>query len=154
MKKYCFFLFLGILTSNLLAQSAFQWDAYGVGFEVTDDFEVITNNSEEFAAISSDELIEIQILPFADPDVDEDDLDEMVLDYLVEIVGDVDDFEADDLEIDSYIGSYVVAAAEDQMILAAFMLDTDSDTNIIVQLLFEEGNEDEAIEILSSFYSY
>jgi len=38
--------------------------------------------------------------------------------------------------------------------LAGLQSEKSDDTNLIVQILFEIGNEDEAAEILGSFYGY
>ncbi len=146
-------LFFCILTSAF-SQTEYQWDEYGVGFSVTDDFSVTTNNSEEFTAISSDGLIEVQIYPNQDGSVTQDDVDDLLLEYAIELLDDADALEADDIEIDDYYGSFLIGASGEDMILVAFLLDEGSDTNLIVQILFEAGNEDEAAEILGSFYAY
>ena len=136
------------------AQTEYEWEHYGVGFSVTEDFEVEVNNEKEFTAVSSDGLIDISVLPWSDGTVNEDDLDEHLIDFASEIFDEADDLVADDLEIDDFIGSFLVAQQNEALILAAFMLDIHSQTNVTVQITFEEGNEDEAIKILESFYAF
>lgn len=136
------------------AQTEYEWDAYGIGFSVTDDFMVSTNSEDAFRAVSSDGKIDIAIYPWLDETVSEDDLEDALIDYADDILDSVDDIDADALTIQDFVGYYLVAAADEEMLLMAFMLDKLSDTNAVVQITFEQGNEEEAIDILSSFYSY
>lgn len=156
MKKIKAFLFAVSLFVAVLAnaQTEYHWDEYGVGFAVTEDFMVTTNSVEEFAAVSSDGLMDITILPWADALVTEADLEGHLISFAAEMAYEVDDMAADDLVIDDFVGKFLVAQQDTELMLVAFMLDKLSNTNIIVIITFAEGNEDEAIEILGSFYAY
>jgi len=140
------------------AQQHYQWDAHGIGFTITDDFNINTNNHEEFTAASSDGLIEFQLFPWQDELVTESELEVYLLAFVGEMASDtdidIDNLDADKVELDDFTGSYVIMNSGTSMILTAFLLDTASGTNLIAQVIFEAGNEDEAINILSSLYAY
>ena len=68
-------------SSFVHAQTDYEWDEYGIGFSVTDDFDVTVNNVKEFTAVSSDRLIGITILPWEDATVDADELDAYLIDF-------------------------------------------------------------------------
>jgi len=86
--------------------------------------------------------------------VDEDDLDDYLLEVAVEIIDEADEIVANDIEIDDFVGSFLVASKDDELVLLAFMLDEHSETNYIAKISFEDGLEDEVIEILESFYAF
>ncbi|WP_299547109.1 hypothetical protein [Seonamhaeicola sp.] len=157
MKKFKLMLFAAFLFVTVFAnaQTEYVWDDYGVGFAVTEDFDIRVSNRDKFSAVSSDGLIDIEILPWLDGSINEADLEDAVIDYASDICPIADDILVDDLRIDDFTGKYLAAQLVDgEMILVACMLDTQSRTNIIVLITFEEGNEDEAVDILESFYAY
>lgn len=156
MKKMKFaFILVSVLFSSLAnAQTEYEWDLYGIGFSVTEDFEVTVNNSEEFSASSSDDLIDISIFPWADENLDKDDLDDYLIQIATDIVGDTDDMAAGELEIDDFAGSFLVASKDDEIVLVAILLDEESETNFIVQISFVDGLQEEVLEIVGSFYAF
>lgn len=155
-KSTFLFLILSIIISPLIAQTAYEWDHHGIGFKITEDFTVSTNNSNEFSAASSDGQIGIAIIPWQDEEVSEEDLEdtaiEIALDMLDKKGSEVD---GDNISIHDFTGYYVISAnSAGNMMLIALLLDKESATNIVVAIDFLEGNENEAVEILNSFYAY
>lgn len=149
------FLFAVIMVNG---QDTYEWDAFGVGFELASDFEEVTNDGEEWELMSSDEEIFISVMPWADEEVTLDDLKEatywVALDF---VFGEDADVEGDCVEIDDFDACYVIGAVNDMdwdFYLVALMMDVNSETNVQVAIAFNEGDEDEVVEMLNSFYAY
>lgn len=143
----------------LHAQTAYEWDYYGIGFEVASDFDIVANNQSEFTAVSSDGLISVSLMPWSDASIDLDHL----ADATLQLAGELATFDqatvnGDFVDLGDLEGYFIVAATSDyqsyDFLLVALLIDTESDTNLVVAIGFEEGNEDEAIDILSSVYPY
>ena len=120
-----------LMSSAAVAQDTYVWEDYGIGFTVATDMIVDGSDMDAFTAVSSDGLISISLSPWADGDY---------------------------IEIDTFNGYYLVVAPSQSdapdFMLIALLLDTESDTNLVAAIGFEDGLEDEAIAILSSLYSY
>lgn len=150
---------LMVLSAPAMAQDTYVWDEYGIGFTVAGDMIVDDSDPDAFNAVSSDGLISISLSPWADEDVDEETLGQATLEMAMEMyVFDDSDVDGDYVEIDTYNGFYLVVAPSDydapDFMLIALLLDTESDTNLVAAIGFEDGNEDEAIAILNSLFSY
>ena len=149
----------GLSASISLAQDSYEWDRYGIGFSVAEDMLIEENSDDAFTVVSPDGEIAVSISPWADGFVDEDSLAEAAISMAIDLYY-IDDSEIDGdyIEIDSFNGYYVLAApGTDEgpdFILLALLLDTESDTNIVAAIAFEDGNEYEAVDILESLYSY
>lgn len=148
-----------LMSSAAVAQDTYVWEDYGIGFTVATDMIVDGSDMDAFTAVSSDGLISISLSPWADGDVDEEVLAEATLDVAMNMYF-FDDSEVygDYIEIDTFNGYYLVVAPSQSdapdFMLIALLLDTESDTNLVAAIGFEDGLEDEAIAILSSLYSY
>lgn len=145
--------------TTISAQTAFEWDYHGIGFEVASDFRVQVNNQSEFTAVSSDGIIAVTLMPWADASVTFDDLAEATLDVAAELASfDRSAVDGDAIDLGDLKGYFVVAATDDyhsyDFILVSLLLDVQSETNIVVAIGFMDGNEDEAIDILASIYPY
>ncbi len=155
MKNKVILLFaLASLAAFTAEAQSYQWDTYGIGFTVTDDFVVQTNTDEQFYAVSSDGLIDVNVIPWSDASVNKSNLEAALIDFVNEELNIRAELDGDEIKLNDFDGYFIVAAYEGDMLLVAFLLDTQSATNLIVQIGFEEGNEDEAIDILTSFYAY
>ena len=142
-----------------MAQQEYVWDSHGVGFSVAHDFEVMESTPNTFTAVSSDDELMISISPWSDADVTDDDL----LDAVVELATELEYYHGeevvgDNIEIDDFTGYYIITAPEDydsyDYIIVAVLLDTESSTNLAVSVGFFEGNQEEAIDMLLSFYAF
>lgn len=153
------FICLTISATAALAQDTYVWEEYGIGFSVASDMVVDDSDPESFTATTSEDEISINITPWSDDSVDEDNLGEAALEMATELyLFDDSEVDGDYIEIDTFNGFYLIVApseldAPDFMIIA-LMLDTESDTNFVVAIGFEDGNDDEAIDVLNSFFSY
>lgn len=142
-----------------LAQDSYIWEDYGIGFSVAEDMLIEESNADTFTVVSSDGEIVVNISPWVDGSVDEETLADAAIEMAVDLYY-IDDSELDGnyIDIDSFSGYYILAAPGDieatDFMLFALLLDTESDTNLIVAIGFAGGNEDEAVEILESLYSY
>jgi len=147
-----------LITFIANAQDTYEWDEFGVGFEVASDFEVITNSSEEWELMSSDEAIFISVMPWSDPNVTLDDLEEATYWVAMDFVfGEDAEVDGDCGEVDDFDVCYVIGAVYDMdwdYYLVALMMDVGSDTNIQVAIAFNEGDEDEVVDMMNSFYAY
>lgn len=157
-----FFLGLGGLAMSVslaFAQDTYEWDAYGVGFSVASDVIIQQSSSDSFTAVTSDGEIAINISPWLDETVDTDGLAEATISMAIELYAfDDSEVDGDYIEIDSFDGYYLIASQdgfdEPDYLLVAVLLDTESETNLIVVIGFDDGNDEEALDILTSLYSY
>lgn len=162
MKTKLFFLFsmaLGFFANQVIAQTAFEWDYHGIGFEVASDFRVQTNNQSEFTAVSSDGLLAVTLMPWSDASINLDDLAEATLSLAGEMATiDQSTVDGDAIDLGDLEGYFIVAATSDyksyDYILVALLLDTESETNLVAVIGFQDGHDEEAIEILTSIYPY
>ena len=141
------------------AQTAYEWDYYGIGFEVASDFNVTANTASQFSAVSSDGLLSVSLVPWSDAQVTMDNLAEATVESALEMaVFDQAEVSGDYLDLGDLQGYFIVAATDDyytyDFLLMALLLDSESDTNLSVAIGFMDGHSDEAIDILTSIYPY
>ena len=143
----------------LKSQTAFEWDYHGIGFEVASDFQVQVNNQSEFTAVSSDGIIAVSLMPWADASVTFDQL----ADATLAVADDLATFDhaavdGDGIDLGDLKGYFIVAATDDygsyDFLLVSLLLDVQSETNIVVAIGFMDGHDAEAIDILGSIYAY
>lgn len=154
-----FFLCIFLLAGTLHAQTAYEWDYYGIGFEVASDFGVYENSATQFSAVSSDGLLSISMVPWSDDRITLDNLAEATVEYALNLaVFDQAAIEGDAIDLGDLQGYFIVAAPESygsyDYMIAALLLDLESPTNLAVVIGYMDGNLDEAIEILTSIYPY
>ncbi len=159
--KAMFVIFLGIsiLAGSAHAQTAFEWDHYGIGFEVASDFVVQENSETQFSAVSSDGLLYISLVPWSDDRITMDNLAEATVEYALGLaVFDQAAVEGDAIDLGDFKGYFMVAAPESygsfDFMLASLLLDVESPTNLAVVIGYMDGHLDEAIEMLASIYPY
>lgn len=149
-------LFLSIVSAQ--AQTAYEWDEYGVAFELADDFETVTDNRSAWELISNDDQVFISVMPWSDASVTVDDLEEATYLVAVDLVfDDGAEVDGDCVEIDDFDVCYVIGGVYNRdwdYYLVALMMDVNSETNLQVAVAFNEGDVDEVIDILNSFYAY
>jgi hypothetical protein len=145
------FFSLLLVTSHLSAQTKMEWDLHGVGFTVPSDFAIEANNSEEFTA-GNDHLF-LSIYPIQDETITEDNLADAVVEMAVSMEYDVVD-EADAIDIDDFTGYYVKGTLDAANVVVMALLDKKSSTNLLVVIAYDQGFENQAINIASSFYAY
>lgn len=141
------------------AQTDYGWDYYGVGFGVARDFQVYKNSAEAFEAQSSDRLVWINIQPWSDASITEENLYSSVLNLAYNIgYYDGGEVAGDYIQINDFSGYFIVCAPNDpntyNYFIVALLLDTLSDTNLVVSIGYQEGNFEEAQSMLLSFYAY
>lgn len=135
----------------MMAQTDMIWDTHGVGFTVPDDFEIETNNADEFTADNG--ALFLSILPIQDKTITADDLADAVDEMAAEL--DYDRIqEGDAIDIDDFTGYYIKGRKDGTNAVLMALLDKESSTNLLVVIVYADGQEDEAIDIASSFYAY
>ena len=124
----------------------------------SDDFEDISNSEDAWELISSDNQILISVTPWVDGETNIEDLAEatyqVALDLIFEEGAEVD---GDCGSINQFDGCFVIGAVNEEdwdYFLVGLLLDTDNETNLQIAIAFNDGDADEVIEILSSFFSY
>ena len=140
-----------LLTNYTYAQTDMIWDTHGVGFIVPDDFEIETNNAEEFTADNGN--LFLSIIPFQDETVTTDDLADVVNEFAAELKYDRI-HEGDEIDIDDFTGYYIKGRKDGANAVLLALLDKESSTNLLVVIVYVDGYEDEAVEIAASFYAY
>ena len=140
-----------LLAFSLVAQTDMVWDTHGVGFTVPDDFEIETNNAEEFTA--GNDVLFLSLLPIQDEDITTDDLSDAVLDMAKELKYDSIE-EGDDIDIDDFTGYYIKGRKEGANAVFMALLDKHSSTNLLVVVVYADGYEDDAVAIAASLYAY
>lgn len=153
------FICLTLSATAALAQDTYVWEEYGIGFSVESDLIVDESDIESFTAATREGEISISITPWSDDEVDEENLADAALEIAAELyLFEDSDIDGDYVEIDTFNGFYLVVAPSEldapDMMIVALMLDTESDTNFVVAIGFEDGNDDEALDVLNSFFSY
>lgn len=140
-----------LFTGMLTAQTDLVWDAHGVGFSVPDDFQVETNNREEFSA--GNDALFLSIAPIQDRTI----MDEDLVDAVVAMAEGMDFdriHEGDAIDIDDFTGYYVKGRKDGANAVVMALLDKESSTNLLVVIFYADGYEDTAIAMLASFYAY
>ncbi len=153
-KSLCLFSFIltvFFISSNLDAQTKMEWDDHGVGFTVPNDFQIATNNGEEYSA-GNDHLF-LSIFPIQDETLTEDNLADAVVEMAAAMEYDVLD-EADAIDIDDFTGYYVKGTLDEAHVVVMALLDKKSSTNLLVVIAYDNGYENQAIKIAGSFYAY
>lgn len=164
MKKVNVLLFyctsLLFLVNTAFSQNrAFQWDIHGIGFEVASDFTVLENEYSLFTAMSSDGALIISISPWQDANLTLNNIADGTYSAANSMLGGIEFMGGDMMSVDYFKGYYMVAGVKDPEIpqhyaVIAILMDTLSSTNFAVAILYDKVNEQEAFNMLFSFYAY
>lgn len=132
-------------------QTDMIWDTHGVGFSVPRNFQIETNNADEFTA-GNDNLF-LSILPIQDKTITEDELADAVVEMAEGL--DYDRIqEGDAIDIDDFTGYYVKGRKDGANAVLIALLDKESSTNLLIVIVYADGYEDAAVDIAASFYAY
>lgn len=145
------------LISLLSFSQQYEWDQYGIGFTVAQDFVIQENNERAFSATSNDGEISISINPWKDSSITEDNMADTVLMLAKQITNDNNrDIAGNYLEIDDFSGYYIITASEDDFdfIAIVLLIDSESSTNLAIAIGFNDGNSDEVESIVEGFYAF
>jgi hypothetical protein len=149
--KKMFTLFLLFCTFMLTAQTEMRWDPHGIGFRVPSDFRVETNNGEEYTASNAN--MSLTMAPVQDEKVTEDHLADAVIEMAKEmsynVVSDADHYANGDL-----VGYYVEGKKAGMNAVVMAVLDTESSTNLIIVVTYDDRSRDQAIEMIHSIFAY
>ena len=140
-------LFYGLF---VFAQQEYEWDAYGVAFTLPDDFRETSSNSETFEA--EGEGMAFSITVFEDGDLDEEDIVDFTLSIAEEINMDVAD-EADLVDVNGYVGAYILGMKDGVAFYLLGMIDPESETNFYALFAFDDEDDvadEDAVGILLS----
>ncbi len=139
------------LTLSLTAQTDMEWDTYGVGFTVPNNFKIEANNAEEFTA--GNDVLFVSILPILDEYITKDDLADAVDEFAKSLKYDRVQ-EGDEIDIDDFTGYYIKGRKDGANAVLLALLDKESSTNLLVVIVYADGYEDDAVDIASSFFAY
>jgi len=115
------------------------------------DFKIETNNAEEYTA-SNDNLF-VSIIPIQDENLTKDHLAEAVVAMAKELEYDVVD-NADEAEMQDLIGYYVMGKKDGVNALLMALMDTESSTNLLVVIVYDDRSERAALKVANSFFAY
>lgn len=129
-----------------------NWTTYGLKFSAPSNFKVITNNSEEFTAKLSNDLLHLSIIPWKDASLTTATLKSSLrelcqeMGYTAREIGTIHD-----LELNGYEGSYAMVTKDGVTLIVEGLLDQESETNFYSIIVYTDGYEDKALKIANSF---
>lgn len=154
MKKNLLLILIPFFTVATFAQIECEWDDYGLYFELPEDFKIVENNSEGFAA--EGDAMEFAIYPFYDDSLETADITLFTLELADEL--DLDDYhDADVIELNGLEGAYVEGELDGIRVFLMGIIDPQSDTNFFALIKFYNDDgvaADAAIDIVLSFERY
>jgi Dihydro-orotase-like len=150
--KQIFLLAFCLATAMLHAQlTDMHWDTHGVGFKVGKAMKITTNNAEEFTA-ENDEFL-LSIIPIQDANLTADDMRDATME-MAKGVGYDNIHGGEKVEIDHFLGYYVIGTKDGVDAILMSLLDQESATNLLVVLVYDPKLESQAVNIANSFYAY
>jgi len=121
------------------AQQEYTWDDYGIAFTLSDDFDELENNEEEFSAHGYG--IELSIFPFADESIDEMDITTFTMSIAASLeLSEIEDINI--IELNGFKGGYAEGSLGGVSVFVMGLIDPDSDTNFFVLIGFENTDEE------------
>lgn len=142
---------LFLAQQSLSAQQEMRWDTHGIGFSVPTDFKIETNNAEEYTA--SNENLFLSIIPIQDEELTKEHLAEAVVEMAKEMKYDVIN-NADEAEMQDLVGYYVLGKKDGVNALLMALMDTESSTNLLVVIVYDDRSERAALKVANSFFAY
>ncbi len=133
------------------AQTEMHWDTHGVGFSVPSNFKIDTNNGEEYTA--SNDNIFLSITPIQDENITKEHLADAVIEMAKGLEYDIVE-EADEADIDDFTGYYVKGRKDGVNAILMAMLDSESSTNLLVVIVYDDNSLNKAVDIANSFFAY
>ena len=138
-------------TRTVEAQTEILWDSNGLGFTLPKGMRITQNDGEVFSAERKELFLTIH--PLTSEYVSEDDLVEAVIAMAEEM--DYDDIsDADALQLDDLLGVYIEGTTDGVPSFVLALMDTESDQNYIVIVVFTPEYREAAIEMIHTFYPY
>ncbi|MDL2257386.1 hypothetical protein LJC06_04190 [Bacteroidales bacterium OttesenSCG-928-I14] len=148
MKKIFFLTTILLLTSLAInAKDTYTWKQYGLSFSVPEDFDVLKNNEESFEAENDEIYLSIEVL----------DYDGLTPEFFGELLGqmaissEMEDAEVGELRLTTLEGAYIEGVVGASNVIYVILLDTDSNIALIASIVYEDGNERAATNIVNSF---
>lgn len=139
------------ITFQAQAQEEWVWDEYGLAFILAEGMKVTQNDGETFTAERSN--LFLSMVPIVDSEINEDDLAEAVIAMAIEM--EYDEIEdADELELNDLVGYYVEGSKDGAGAFVIALLDSESASNYLVVIVFNDDSREEAMEIALSLYAY
>ena len=142
---------LFLAQQTVFSQQEMRWDTHGIGFTVPADVKVQTNNAEEYTA-ANDNLF-LSIIPIQDENLTKEHLAEAVVEMAKELEYDVVD-NADEAEMQDLVGYYVLGKKDGVNALLMALMDTESSTNLLVVIVYDDRSERMALKVANSFFAY
>jgi len=133
------------------AQTEMRWDTHGVGFTVPSNFKIEANNGEEYTA-SNDNLF-LSITPIQDENITKDHLADAVVEMAKGLEYDIVE-EADEADVDDFTGYYVKGRKDGVNAILMALLDSNSSTNLLVVIVYDDNSLNKAVDIANSFFAY
>lgn len=138
------------LSHHVLAQKTFDWRDQGISFTLPNDFAVKTDQEFEFEA--EGDQMEFGLYAFNDADLSEEDVVNYTFGLAESLeLQDIDD--AETIELNGFLGAYVIGYADGDLVFLLGMMNPDNDTNFYAIVTFfddDEVAEEAALRILES----
>ena len=143
------FLLVSVMASAQMTDM--HWDTHGVGFKVPSDVRIKTNNAEEFTAENSN--LFLAIAPVQAGELNEEHMADLTVEMAKGMGYDTVE-EGDAIDIDDFTGYYIKGTKDGVNAVVMALMDKESSTNLLVVVVYNDGFEDKAVDILASFYAY
>ncbi|MFZ1703545.1 MAG: hypothetical protein WAT79_04315 [Saprospiraceae bacterium] len=151
MNKVLFTFVFFVFAQLTFAQQNYVWEEYGISFTLADDFEEVSNNSDEFSAVGDG--MEMAIIPFFDETIDNNDITSYTMAVAASLELDrIDDVSV--IKLNGFKGAYAEGVLAGEKIFLMGLIDPNSDTNFFVIITFLDNDQnaiDEAVNICKSF---
>lgn len=135
--------------SNVYAQQTWGWNTYGIAMDLPNDFEIVTNNENEFDAIGQG--MELAMYVFKEA-IALEDMDDATMAMASEWnLQEVDEVQS--VDTGQFQGTYVDGYKDGDAVLLCGLIDPNSITNFFVIITFDDTDQvaqNDAFAILNS----
>jgi hypothetical protein len=125
------------LTASMTAQQVYEWEEYGLSFDLADDFKETVNTESEFTAVGDGMIVSIH--PFADADIDDADITAFTIaaasNLSIDQVTDIDM-----ISLNGFKGGYTEVVSDGHKVFIMGLIDPNSDVNFFIVITFADGD--------------
>lgn len=147
--KKLFLAILLIFTFDVIGQSTYHWEYYGLKIDVPDDFKVTKNTDTEFEMAGKHMMMYMYLF---EEDISEEAMDMAIAEAALSLsMSEID--EAQKISGDGLDGYYVEGYKDGMRVMLAGMIDPKSKTNFMLLVTFhddDQKSENQAIDIINS----
>ncbi|MDL2247470.1 hypothetical protein LJC05_01920 [Bacteroides sp. OttesenSCG-928-J23] len=129
------------------AQQRYTWNQYGLSFTVPSNFKITENTAESFQANNGKIHLAIAVIDY--DGIDEDGLAEVLI-SMAEEAG-ITDGEVGPLALTTLEGAYIEGVVNGSNMCLVLLADTESNIALVASVVYADGLENQANNIINSF---